>query len=290
MSNTITDWRQHPNLVSGDPAHPDFPSGAWVRSKRAFGINGIAAGTVTQIYFIQNPNLRYILRIAALDHHPSFDIDGDVDGRTNGWSALPNLHDFFDIVEAPAEGPTPPPPTFTWVSNDLKNLVHQHPRAEITRGLIRKLYDAVVPTDLTTGEEIEAWALEKGLSKTVARPVSTQQNRRTAAPERTITITATITGTESGTVTITRPFTSVVDVEVPFSVFEDGTQAVRDYVRDEAYERMWNDVDYDEEEISWHSAEWADSDYDSPDFDIGDAVEEYEEATAEEDEEEEDED
>jgi hypothetical protein len=196
--------------------------------------------------------------------------------------------EWFDSVEAPAEGITPPP-TFTWVNEDLKNLVHQHPRAEITRGLIRKLYDAVVPAELTTGEEIEAWALEKGLTKAVARPAPSP-SRRTTTAERTITITATITGTERGVVVVTRDFTSEVDVEVPFSVFEEGSRAVRQYVHDEANERMWDNADYGDDEVDWSTLEYDDSDSDSPDFDMDDAVEEYEEATAEEEEDEEDED
>jgi hypothetical protein len=281
MNTTTTDerWKLHPNLL---PEHQGIPSGSRVRLLYERG--SLQAGETATIYAIDSPSYGPTWRMAETDTDDGLSIYDEI-GRQNGWSGL--LND-VEVISTP-DGTTPPP-TFTWVNEDLKNLVHQHPRAEITRGLIRKLYDAVVPAELTTGEEIEAWALEKGLSNPVARPVTAQQLRQAATPERTITITATITGTERGGATVTRDFTSTVDVEVPFSVFEDGSRAVRDYVRDEAHERMWDNVDYGEDEVDWSDLEYNDSDYDSPKFDIDDALEEYEEATAEEEEEEEDED
>jgi len=296
-------WKQHPYLLTGPCAkYPDFPSGCTVRMKYSLGL--LEPGVETILYWVLRPDApEPTMRFAALDDHEEFNIDAQTDdgGRLslapalNGWSGVvPGAFVEFvappaaeDLAQVAEERP------FVWATPELATLVDKHPRAEITRALIRSVYNAVPPGDAVTGELVAEWAKANKIA-----PMPRQQAKNTyavtpAAGRRNndyIEVDVSQNGTDYGSVNAQRQVNFSMSVEVPIDVFRRGSQAVRDYIEDYFDDTKWDVADYDDVDIERGSFESNDSEFDSMEYDLRDAMERFEEWLEENEPEEEDED
>lgn len=159
------------------------------------------------------------------------------------------------------EAPRPEPLPYTWPNQDLRNLVQLAPMSPYTRALLRIKYNRPVPENCTTFEQIDAWlatlpapaptpqkaAPSGGFINAGNTGISTyERRRREIANGEFLNVTGKIDGYEYRKEYWTKECT----VEVPLSVFEEGEDAVRDYVDEEVREcdPDYGDSDYDSSE------------------------------------------
>ena len=182
----------------------------------------------------------------------------------------------FDVVE---EGPEPP---FCWPDEDLKNLVRSAPTAAFTRALLRIKYNKPLPPEAVTFEAIEEFlatlppppvAPAKKSSATIDRLPSPTIRRR--SEEIRAGDYVTVEGTRQGYTNTQENWTRSGAVEVPLSVFEEGEDAVEEYVQDKVDEM---DLDYGHTESG--EDEWGEFEIDT---DLSVAIEEAEAKIAERD-------
>jgi hypothetical protein len=132
------------------------------------------------------------------------------------------------------EAPRPEPLPFCWPSQDLKNLVQLAPLSPYTRALLRIKFNRPVPDGCTTFEQIEAWLAT--LPPPVPPPPTPRNAPTYTAPRSTRRDEisrgeyVTITGRIEGWSLMREYWTQEEDVQVPLSIWEDGENAVRDYV------------------------------------------------------------
>jgi hypothetical protein len=275
-------WKNHPFLIDGNAAFPEFPSGTKVRLKRELEHYELPVGTPTTIYFIKTPrDGDIVLRLALLDGHPDFAVELD-EPRVNGWSSL-NIYDYMEIIELP-ENPVFVLPPFRWATKELGDLVAQHPRAEVTRGLIRKVYNAVPPADCTDGEKLAAWARETGLktftpAPTRVPPAAAARHAVETGADPTVRINIMQEGSEDIIERSTRYWRVDTHVDIPASVILDGEDSVQDWVDDWLSDNRWEYINYGD--TDYGDSETTDTDYESSTFtDYDELLEEAEALTA----------
>lgn len=165
------------------------------------------------------------------------------------------------------EAPRPEPLPYTWPNQDLRNLVQLAPMSPYTRALLRIKYNRPVPEDRTTFEQIDAWLAtlpaptppkkQTPASNVWARPGPSTYDlqRQEIANGEYLRVNGRIDGYECRKEYWRRE----CEVRVPLSVFEEGVDAVRDYV---------------EEEVRDCDPDYGDSDYDGDGSDDGLEIEE----------------
>ena len=147
----------------------------------------------------------------------------------------------------PIEAPRPEAPPYTWPNQDLKNLVQLAPMSPYTRALLRIKFNRPLPDGCTTFEQIESWLATLPPVRFSSPPA---YSPRPPAPSRNveiqrgefITVEARIYGSETQYV----GWSKEGGVDVPLSVWQDGAEAVRDYVEAELedYDPDYGDTDY----------------------------------------------
>jgi len=267
-------WRHHPDLLP-DHSVDGFKTGDTVVWPGVYE-------TPSVIYWI-SPTL---LRLSCLDNPDNIDTssrflrppDEELGyDRSNGYYGVINLH------HCPTEGNNPAtPPPFQWPTRELAALVERFPRAETTRAILRRVYGTPPPADAVTKEALEQWAATQKVWTPPIPKATPAPLRRNTGP--TIRVQGSINGHTSGSCSYTENWSISGNVSVPLSVFEDGEDAVRDYVEDELRDN--GDRNYGEYEYNDHNSDG--DEIDDTDIDLDYAMEEYERITAEENEEEED--
>lgn len=138
------------------------------------------------------------------------------------------------------ESPRPEPLPFRWPSQDLKNLVQLAPMSVYTRALLRIKFNRPVPENCTTFEQVEQWLAtlpplkdlpspRQSFTQAVSVPRSTYHRLRDEVHRGEY---ISVTGRIEGHTNCIENWTQELTVEVPLSIWEDGVDAVRDYVED----------------------------------------------------------
>jgi hypothetical protein len=139
------------------------------------------------------------------------------------------------------------------------------PMSPYTRALLRIKFNCPVPDGATTFEQIEAWLatlkpIPKPITSTIWNPphdTTTDEIRRGEYIE--------VDAEETGYNRYTRNWTKRSEVQVPLSVWEEGKDAVEEYVQDE--------ISTLEEDEDCHSLEFSESG-DDTEFEIKDDLDE----------------
>jgi hypothetical protein len=270
-------WRHHPDLLP-DHSVDGFKTGDIVvwpdRYATPSALYWISA-TVYRLSCCDNPDDER----ARVDFLRPF--VGEDNDRENGYTTG-SLHLLRHHGPAANNNPTTPQP-FAWPSPEVEAIVARHPRAEITRAILRRVYGTPPPADAVTKEALEQWAAtQKVWTPPTPKATPTPLRRNN---EQTILVQGSINGHTYGSCSYTENWSISGNVRVPLSVFEDGEDAVRDYVEDELRDRD-GDRNYGEYEYNDHHSDG--DEIDDTDIDLDYAMEEYERITAEENEEEED--
>lgn len=255
-------------------------------------ITALTSGT--RLRLTVNDGTRTVRRLAAVPTEgllywltPPLNDSTSAAFRLDSWDSVPELTgdpllgttettvESFEILEP---GPKIP---FNWPNEDLKNLVKAAPASPYTRALLRVKFNKPLPPEALTFEAIEEFLATlpppaiKASALKYPTPAPTT-GRRSESDELRAGEYVEVEGTREGYTHSTENWTKNATVRVPLSVFENGPDAVEDYVRE------WVD---DNAECDYGDSDYGGSEYGdfNLDTDLDDAMTEAEEKIAERD-------
>jgi hypothetical protein len=273
-------WRHHPDLLP-DHSVDGFKTGdivVWpMEYETPSVIYWIGTGSF-RLSCVDNPDVEASRR----NFLRPFSSSSGLFDRNNCY----NLPSIIRLRRAPAADNNPAtPPPFQWPTRELAVLVERFPRAETTRAILRRVYGTPPPGEAVTPEALAEWAATQKVW-TPPTPIATPSPARRNTDVRTIRVAGSIDGHTYGSCSYTESWTVRGHVDVPLSVFEEGEDAVRNYVEEEFRDN--GDRNYGEYEYADHESD--NDEVNDIYIDVADAMEVYEQLTAEEEEEEEEED